>query len=101
MLASRAAEDQTAATERTGPARIREIRQAGPVATRPTRIGILAPMPSELGPVVKAMGLTRNADGTHAGRVGGVDVVAAKTGMGLALATAAATRMLDTAGVDH
>ncbi len=58
-------------------------------------------MPSELGPVVKAMRLTKDADGAHVGRVGQVDVIAAKTGMGLALATAAVTRMLDTAAVDH
>ncbi len=58
-------------------------------------------MPSEFGPVVKAMGLTKDADGAHVGRVGNVEVVAAKTGMGLALATAAATRLLDAARVDH
>ena len=65
------------------------------------RVGILAPMPSELRPVVKAMGLTRDADGLHVGRVGAVDVVAMRTGMGLALATAAATRLLDHTAVDH
>ncbi len=58
-------------------------------------------MPSELGPVVKAMGLAKDSDGTHVGRVGNVEVVAAKTGMGLALAAVAATRLLDIAAVDH
>src|SRR5947208_2220635 len=48
MLASRAAEDQTAATERTGPPHIREIRQARPVATPPTPIRIHAPIPRDL-----------------------------------------------------
>lgn len=65
------------------------------------RIGILAPMPSELAPVVKAMGLTRGDDGMHVGRVGTVEVVAMRTGMGLALATAATTRLLDHTEVDH
>ena len=65
------------------------------------RVGVLAPMPSELGPVVKAMGLTRGDDRAHHGRIGSVDVIAMPTGMGLTLATAAATRMLDDADVDH
>lgn len=68
------------------------------------RIGVLAPMPSELAPVVKVMGLARSdTDGAkvHVGRVGVVDVVARKTGMGLALATAAAEELLDGFEVDH
>ena len=77
------------------------IRQAGAMSISPARVGILAPMPSELAPVVKVMGLARDADGIHGGRVGGVEVVAMRTGMGLALATAAATRLLDHANVDH
>lgn len=66
------------------------------------RVGVLAPMPSELGPVVKVMGLTR-LDGTsvHTGRVGAVEVVATRTGMGLTLATEATERLLDTEDVDH
>ena len=77
------------------------IRDAGSMDTTQVRVGILAPMPTELAPVVKTMGLTRNAEGAHVGRVGGVDVVAMRTGMGLALATAAATRLLDSHAVDH
>ena len=68
------------------------------------RVGVLAPMPSELGPVVKAMGLHREEGGdgnVHRGRVGVVDVVARRTGMGLALATAATTELLDAFEVDH
>ena len=65
------------------------------------RVGILAPMPSELAPVVKSMGLTRGADAMFVGRVGTVEVVAMRTGMGLALATAATTRMLDHTEVEH
>jgi adenosylhomocysteine nucleosidase len=70
------------------------------------RIGILAPMPSELRPVVKRLGL-RPADGSpvgrvvHEGRVGDVDVVAAMTGMGPDAASAATRRMLDVGAVDH
>jgi adenosylhomocysteine nucleosidase len=71
------------------------------MSINPARVGILAPMPSELAPVVRTMGLTRDADGVQSGRVGGVEVVAMRTGMGLALATAAATRLLDHANVDH
>jgi Nucleoside phosphorylase len=77
------------------------IRNAGRMDATSIRVGILAPMPSELAPVVKTMRLTRDAEGTHVGRVGGVEVVAMRTGMGLTLATAAATRLLDGHAVDH
>ena len=55
------------------------------------RFGILAPMPSELRPVVKAFGLEKGRSGTldgHVGRAGDADVVATTTGIGTALATA-------------
>ena len=68
------------------------------------RVGVLAPMPSELGPVVKAMRLTRSAasePAVHVGTVGAVDVIAMRTGMGLSLATRATTDLLDTYDVDH
>jgi adenosylhomocysteine nucleosidase len=73
------------------------------------RIGILAPMPSELRPVVKRLGLRRQPGGAghavgrmvHEGRVAGVDVVAATTGMGTEAAAGAARRMLDGTAVDH
>lgn len=68
----------------------------------PNRVGVLAPMPSELRPVVKVMGLQRPEGASfHAGRVGRVDVVATRTGMGFALATDATTRLLDAETVDH
>jgi nucleoside phosphorylase len=68
----------------------------------PRRVAVLAPMPSELGPVVKTMGLIRSGPaGVHAGRVGAVDVVAARTGMGLGLASDATARLLDAETVDH
>jgi adenosylhomocysteine nucleosidase len=64
------------------------------------RVGILAPMPSELRRVVKRMGLRRAASDAagrtaHEGRVGEVAVVAAMTGMGPEAAEAATNRMLD------
>ena len=68
------------------------------------RFGILAPMPSELRPVVKAFGLTKGRSGDlegHIGTAGGADVVATTTGIGIDLATAAVGRMLDRAGVAH
>ena len=68
------------------------------------RVGVLTPMPSELAPVVKAMKLTRADDGgpkVHVGRVGAVDVVAMRTGMGIGLATDATGLLLDNFEVDH
>ncbi len=68
----------------------------------PSRVGVLAPMPSELRPVVKVMGLQRPGGARfHAGRVGRVDVVASRTGMGFALAADATTRLLEAESVDH
>ena len=66
-----------------------------------SRVGVMTPMPSELRPVVKAMGLTARGDGAYVGLVGSVDVVAMRTGMGLARATDAVTRLLDREAVDH
>ena len=69
------------------------------------RIGMLAPMPSELRPLVKTLGLRPSPApvGTraHEGRSGSASVVAATTGMGTARAAGAARRMLDAGDVDH
>jgi adenosylhomocysteine nucleosidase len=69
------------------------------------RIGMLAPMPSELRPLVKRLGLkpTSEAAGrkAHAGHLGTADVTAAMTGMGTAAAAEAARRLLDSQPVDH
>lgn len=67
---------------------------------RPARVGLLAPMPSEFGPLVKALSLTRGAAG-FAGAAGPIELVAAKTGIGTRLAAVATERLLDTANVDH
>ena len=67
------------------------------------RVGILAPMPSELGPAVEALGLTRRPGRgrpVFTGRVGRADVVAAGTGIGPELAARATARLLDDHGVD-
>jgi adenosylhomocysteine nucleosidase len=69
------------------------------------RIGMLAPMPSELRPLVRKLGLRPSAAplGTrvHEGRSGSASLVAATSGMGTAGAAAAARRMLDAGDVDH
>ncbi len=69
--------------------------------TRPIRVGVLAPMPSELAAVAKVLGLRSAGDGTYLGRLDAVEVVAMRTGMGLALATDAVTRLVDEHRVDH
>ena len=64
------------------------------------RVGVLAPMKSELRPVVKAFGLKpAQIDGVavHTGTVGNADVVATTTGIGTALATRATERLLRSA----
>jgi adenosylhomocysteine nucleosidase len=68
------------------------------------RVGVLAPMKSELRPVVKAFGLTSSEiDGVavHVGAVGNADIVATTTGIGTALATSATERLLDLGPFDH
>src|SRR5262245_50289467 len=68
------------------------------------RFGILAPMPSELRPVVKAFGLEKGRAGAlegHVGTIGGADVVATTTGIGIERGGAAARRMLDKGEADH
>jgi adenosylhomocysteine nucleosidase len=68
------------------------------------RFGVLAPMPSELRPVVKAFGLAKGTRGRlegHVGTAGPHDVIATTTGIGTSLARVAATRLLDEGEVDH
>ena len=68
----------------------------------PRRIGVLAPMPSELKPFAKAVGLTARPDDRRLreGRIGDTPVVATLSGMGTAGAAEAAARLLD-AGAEH
>jgi adenosylhomocysteine nucleosidase len=68
------------------------------------RVGVLAPMKSELRPVVKAFALKpERIDGVdvHTGQVGNADVVATTTGIGTALAVAAAERLLGLGAFDR
>ncbi len=71
---------------------------------RPALIGLLAPMPSELQPLVKTLSLRRSGpdtDPTWTGRVGPIVLVAAKTGIGTRLAAEATERLLDSGALDH
>ena len=68
------------------------------------RVGVLAPMKSELRPVVRAFSLKPsqlNGVAVHTGVVGNADVVATTTGIGTALATSAAERLLDLGDFDR
>ena len=62
------------------------------------RILIFAPMPSEIRPVAKVLGLKRNGEQgrlpVYGGRSGDTEIVLTGTGIGPALATEAAERML-------
>src|ERR1700722_16317634 len=65
--------------------------------TNRVRVGVLAPMKSELRPVVRAFGLKQAQLGgvsVHTGSVGNADIVATTTGIGTALATSATERLL-------
>jgi adenosylhomocysteine nucleosidase len=63
-------------------------------------VGILAPMPSELKPITKALGLVRDG-AVHRGRAGLIDVVAMQTGIGTAAARATAERMVALDGIER
>jgi adenosylhomocysteine nucleosidase len=69
------------------------------------RIVVLAPMVSELRPVVKAFGLTpapRDGDPKrHTGRVGEAEIVATMTGIGTKLAEQVTERVLASESVDR
>ena len=74
------------------------------MATTGARIGVLAPMPNELRPVVKALGLRRRpgpGPAVFTGEVGATEVVASGTGIGPALATDATERLLEQHPVEH
>jgi adenosylhomocysteine nucleosidase len=77
---------------------------AGMKGSERVRVGVLAPMKSELRPVVKAFGLQPERRGdvpVYAGVVGNADVVATTTGIGTALAIAATNRLLGLGALDH
>jgi len=68
------------------------------------RVGVLAPMKSELRPVVKAFALQPaqiNGVAVHTGVVGNAEIVATTTGIGTALATSATERLLGLGDFDR
>lgn len=68
------------------------------------RVALLAPMRSELRPLVRVLALRRDRSGDGAlwsGAAGGVAIVATMTGIGMGAAARATGRILDSAGVDH
>jgi adenosylhomocysteine nucleosidase len=68
------------------------------------RVGVLAPMKSELSAVVRAFSLQPSqfaGTSVHSGIVGNAEVVATTTGIGTALATNATARLLDLAEFDR
>lgn len=65
-----------------------------------TVIGVVAPMPSELRPFVRAAGLERSGD-RFTGTVGRYDVVATRCGVGMESAARTAERLMANGGVDR
>ncbi len=66
-------------------------------------VAVLAPMASELQPLIRPLGLRAPRDrqaGLWSGAIGQIEVVAARTGVGTRLAAQAAARVLDSASVD-
>jgi adenosylhomocysteine nucleosidase len=73
-------------------------------APLPGRVGLIAPMPSELRPLIKALSLQRvkpDDKSLYVGVAGATELVATTSGMGTKLATEATERLLDTTPVDH
>lgn len=75
------------------------------MSQRSTRVAIIAPMPNELRPVVKMLGLQRTGEQggmpVYGGSVGAIEVVATRTGIGPQLAHAATERLLASTAVDR
>jgi adenosylhomocysteine nucleosidase len=70
---------------------------------RVRRVALLAPMPAELRPLVRRLGLRRGGAGgrdLHGGRFAGSEVVALRTGIGTRAAAGAAEQALDGAEPD-
>jgi adenosylhomocysteine nucleosidase len=68
------------------------------------QVAVLAPMPSELRPVVRRLGLApvgRDGVTIYGGAIGEVDVVATRTGIGTRRARETTERMLGRGPVDH
>lgn len=75
-----------------------------PASEATRRIAILAPMRSELRPLVRPLGLVPQSEGKPGllrGAAGRVEVVAALTGIGMRAGGRAALRILDAVSPDH
>ena len=72
---------------------------------RGARVAIIAPMPNELRPVVRMLGLRRTGERggmpVYTGTVDGAEVVATRTGIGRALAEEATEQLLQATDVDR
>jgi nucleoside phosphorylase len=64
------------------------------------RVAVVAAMPIELRPLVKAAGLQRSGD-DYAGPLAGHEIIAAKMGVGMTGATATTERLLKSGDVDR
>src|SRR5215831_2059875 len=70
--------------------------------TRPALVGLLAPMPSEMSPLAKELSLLRDDDARfYRGKVGAIELIGARTGIGTKRARDATARVLDAAPVEH
>src|SRR5262245_20309566 len=69
------------------------------------RVALIGPMPNELRPLVKMLGLQRTGEQggmpVYAGTAAGTEVVATRTGIGPPLAEAATERLLQSTAVDR
>jgi nucleoside phosphorylase len=65
-------------------------------------VGLLAPMPSEMQPLAKALRLQKSdTQPPYRGEIGGTKLVGARTGIGTQRAADATERLLDAAAVEH
>ncbi|WP_334142595.1 5'-methylthioadenosine/S-adenosylhomocysteine nucleosidase family protein [Rhabdothermincola sp.] len=68
----------------------------------PAPIGVLAPMPPELRPLVRRLRLRRpRGSPVHTGQLGGLAIVATTTGVGIERARRATSRLIDQYRVRH
>jgi adenosylhomocysteine nucleosidase len=74
---------------------------ASGMPARARRIAVLAPMRTEFKPLVRPLGLEPIDDVYHRGRIGGVEIIATRTGIGTQAATAVTEQLLDDHHVDH
>ena len=77
------------------------MNDSSPVS-RPGLVGLLAPMPSEMQPLAKALALKKSdAQPPYRGAIGDTKLVGARTGIGTKLAADATEKLLDAAAVEH